>query len=73
MKMFNIVLIKKLENSLHLIENVPPYVQFRSLGGTVLVSRIYHKWTVPVLRTNAYFLVLDFSFLATYPVTIFAV
>jgi len=35
---------KKLENSLHLVENVPAQVQFRSLGGTVLINRICHTW-----------------------------
>jgi hypothetical protein len=38
-KRYNIVItIKKLENSLQCIENVPTWVQFRSLGGTILIS-----------------------------------
>lgn len=44
MKMFNsIVIKKKLGNSLQLIGNVPLWVQFRTLGGTVLITDIYHK------------------------------
>jgi hypothetical protein len=65
----NTVIIKKLENSLQLIENVPPYVQFRPLVGTV-ASNINE---LPfALRANAHFAVPDITFLAKHPVTFFS-
>jgi hypothetical protein len=35
--------LSDLENALHLIEYVPPYVQFRSLRNTIPISGIYYK------------------------------
>jgi len=43
MKMLNTLIIKKIEYSLQWTENVPPWVQFPSLAGTVLISGMYHK------------------------------
>ena len=43
MHMFHTAVTKILENSLQLIKNVPAYVQFRSLGGTILINGIYRK------------------------------
>jgi hypothetical protein len=44
MKMFNIVIIKKLlGNSLQLIEDVLPWVQYQSFCGAILISGMYHK------------------------------
>jgi len=62
MKMLNSVIIKKVENSLQFIENVPPKLQLRSLCGTVLISGNYRKWTATclshqrVLRGNRHYI-----------------
>jgi hypothetical protein len=43
MKMCNILIIKKLYNSLQLMETELPSVKFRSTGGTILIIVIYYK------------------------------
>jgi len=43
MKMFNILIIEKLENSLQWIEIELPSVKFRSIVGTILINVIYRK------------------------------
>lgn len=49
MKLFKILIIKKLGNSLKLIETEPLSVKYRSIGGTILISVIYHKRTASCL------------------------
>jgi len=66
-KMCNIVLIKQLENSLQLILNVLPYVQFWSTDGAMQIGGFYHL----AFRTKPKFVAPDITLLATYPVTTF--
>jgi hypothetical protein len=56
MKMFNILIIKKkLENSLQLIQTELPSVKYWSIVGTILISVIYHKWTASCLSHQGIF------------------